>query len=276
MTDAMTGPGAPGPPQRLVVEVGNASPLLVHVRSGAQVRASTRILVVMHGAERQPLRYLAAWEPLIEGRDVLLLAPEFGVRQYPEVDDYNLGGMRHATEDRPAEERTFAAIGRIVDAARAILGVRSTDVDLFGHSAGAQFVHRYLTFTPGAPVRRAVVANAGWYTLPDGSVDFPYGLRNAPEPRASLDGLLGTDLIILLGERDTDTEALRRDDGARRQGATRLARGMSYFAAGRDLASSRGVQFSWRLETVPGVGHDQTGMAAAASAYLLPERRGPV
>jgi hypothetical protein len=50
---------------------------------------------------------------------------------------------------------------------------------LYGHSAGAQFVHRHLAFicAGGNPLRviRAVAANAGFYTEPTFEVPFPFG-----------------------------------------------------------------------------------------------------
>ena len=50
---------------------------------------------------------------------------------------------------------------------------------LYGHSAGAQFVHRHLAFigAGGSPLRviRAVAANAGFYTAPTFEVPFPFG-----------------------------------------------------------------------------------------------------
>ena len=49
--------------------------------------------------------------------------------------------------------------------------------NMFGHSAGAQFVHRFIQFKPLSRVDKAVSANAGWYTLPDTTIDFPYGLK---------------------------------------------------------------------------------------------------
>jgi len=49
---------------------------------------------------------------------------------------------------------------------------------MFGHSAGAQFVHRYITFMPQGHLRAAVAANSGWYTLPDQTLKLPYGLKH--------------------------------------------------------------------------------------------------
>ena len=38
---------------------------------------------------------------------------------------------------------------------------------MFGHSAGGQFVHRFVQFKPNSRVNYAISANAGWYTVPD-------------------------------------------------------------------------------------------------------------
>lgn len=264
--DAATG----GLADQLLVELPDGRELTVHVRAGSTVTASTPVLIVLHGVERNPVRYLQSWEPLIEGLDVVVLAPEFDSSAFPGVDEYNLGGMRDGDDDRDVEDRTFAAIDAVLESARERLGVQASTVDLFGHSAGAQFVHRYLTFTPSVAVRRAVAANAGWYTMPDPDVDYPYGLEDAPKPRAPMERLLGADLVILLGDLDTADENLRQDDGADEQGKTRVERGKSYYQAGKTRSAELGVAFGWTVEVVSGVAHDQGGMARAAAQYLLP------
>ncbi len=50
---------------------------------------------------------------------------------------------------------------------------------IYGHSAGAQFVHRYLLITKEPAVDQAVIANAGWYTVISDN-NYPYGIRNIP------------------------------------------------------------------------------------------------
>ena len=73
---------------------------------------------------------------------------------------------------------------------KAATGNRSASYLLYGHSAGAQFVHRYLYFVPEARVAKVVAANAGWWTLPDLAVGFPYGLRGSVVHEAGLKAML--------------------------------------------------------------------------------------
>ncbi|NKF31987.1 hypothetical protein HER21_36775, partial [Pseudomonas sp. BGM005] len=111
---------------------------------------------------------------------------------------------------------------------RARIGGEQTGFSIFGHSAGAQFVHRYVEFVPHAPVNVAVAANAGWYTMPDESARFPFGL-DGDAPQFDASAAFGRHLVILLGTDDVGTKNLRRDDEARAQGDTRLERGREFF-----------------------------------------------
>lgn len=77
-------------------------------------------------------------------------------------------------------------------------------------------------------------------------------------------------MTLLLGEQDTDPRhpSLRRDAGSDAQGTNRFDRGQAFFAAARAAAARLGVECRWRLETVPGVGHSDPGMAHAAAPLL--------
>jgi hypothetical protein len=126
-------------------------------------------------------------------------------------------------------------------------------------------------FVPEARVGKAVAANAGWWTLPDPAVKFPYGLRDSVVDDTSLKTALQPPLIVLLGTADTDPEAenLRQTPEAIAQGPNRFMRGHTFFDAGKRRAATLSVPFGWRLATAPGVGHKDGGMATFAAPLLF-------
>jgi hypothetical protein len=91
-----------------------------------------------------------------------------------------------------------------------------------------------------------VPANAGWYTLPVFDVDFPYGLRGTPATEESLRSALGRQVVLQLGEADTDPRhrSLCRNPEADRQGTHRFVRGWHFFDLARREAERRGVPFA--------------------------------
>lgn len=244
------------------------------------------ILFVMHGTKRDADRYLAAAAPVAERYAVLAVAIEFSRRDYPSGDDYTLGVTTRGpvTQQALAEGRwrnpddyLYVEIERAFEAVRRSLDGRQTGYYLFGHSAGAQFVHRLLTFTPDARVLGAVAANAGWYTLPTrgktARFAMPYGLQGTPLDSTDVGKLLAAPLTVLLGSRDTtvagDDRLVRNTPEARAQGLTRVARGQTYFETGRAVARALGTSFGWRLVSAPGAGHDVREVIASAGTLLF-------
>ena len=229
----------------------------------------------MHGMQRNADEYRDQWYALAEEHDFLLVVPEFDERDFAGARGYNLGhvyGPKGGARD--PSRWAFSAIEPIFDEVRRRYGMTAQGYAIYGHSAGAQFVHRFLLHVPDARVSRAVSANAGWYTMPDLAVDFPYGVRGSVVGRDRLRQALQLPLVVLLGQDDTDPEDpdLRRTPGALAQGPHRLARGQAFFGAGQVAAQQLGVPYAWRLETVPGADHDNRKMAPAAIPYLLGER----
>lgn len=238
----------------------------------ADAKPDTPVLVVMHGVNRDADRYRNEWTPHAQKYGFILVAPEFSKTEFPGDDGYNFGGtvdgQGHAL---PQEKWAFSFIEPIFDAVKAATGNRSAKYNLYGHSAGAQFVHRYLYFVPDARVANVVAANAGWWTLPDETVGFPYGLRGSVVTSAALKTMLQRPLVVLLGTADTDPNAanLRQTPEARAQGPFRLARGNYFFSYGQRQAAAMGVPLGWTLATAPGIGHSDAGMAAFAVEWLF-------
>jgi hypothetical protein len=197
--------------------------------------------------------------------------PEFPADEFSDAA-YNLGNMvDDGGEEQPEGEWTFAVVEALFEHVRKTVGSQAEDYVMFGHSAGAQFVHRFVEFGSPAHLRRAVAANAGWYTLPDDSVDFPYGLDGVSFDEEDMEAAFGTDLVVMLGADDIDPDAqsLRRTDEADDQGDHRLERGLNFYLTARQSARDQGLAFKWRLQVVPGVGHSYVHMARAAAPLLL-------
>ncbi len=247
-------------------------PLTVWTYRPKTLAPGAKIVFVLHGMNRDGKRYRDQWQPHAEKGAFLLVVPEFDERSFTEYA-YQRGNVADADGNALDKSRwTFNTIEKLFDVVRAAARLRTARYSLYGHSAGAQFVHRFVLFMPDARYERAIAANAGWYTMPTFEVSFPYGLGNVPVTEAGLKLAMGRDLVVMLGEGDTaDSDpGLRNTDRARSQGRTRLERGETFHQTA--LASSRklGVPLRWRRILVRDAGHSNREMAAAAAALLVP------
>lgn len=257
---------------RIKVEDSQGREQRVFLSRPLGLAADRPVVFVMHGVRRNAEEYRDQWHDLAEEHDFLLVVPEFSARNYPGAESYNLGNLfDDAGRARPESEWSFSRIEPIFDAVRERFGMTDETYAIYGHSAGAQFVHRFVYFVPDARARTAVAANAGWYTMPSFEWNYPYGLEGSGLGFVPLFQALERPLTFLLGEADIDPEhpSLRRSPGAMAQGPHRFARGQAFFAAARKAAEASGAQFGWRLATVPGADHDNRLMAPAAVPYLL-------
>lgn len=240
----------------------------IHYSNEAADPATARIVVVMHGAGRTADSYRDAFAAESQGENVIILAPEFDDDAYEDSEDYQGGNLEETDGDvNEEEDRSFELIEPMVDDFVERTGGEQDSFSIFGHSAGGQFVHRYLAYAPDAPVDAAVAANAGWYMMPDDSIVFPYGTEDAPVD-VDVPRWVAQDMLVLLGEEDVEQdENLRDTPEAMAQGETRLERGKSFHRAGEEAAGDG--EFGWELQTVPGAGHDKVEMAPSAMDYIL-------
>jgi dienelactone hydrolase len=242
------------------------------------------IVIVLAGGGRNGGDYRDSWIQAADRFDLLVLAPSFDEAQFPGPINYNLAGMVREGADvatlrnvelEPSQNWLFSDIEAVFDQAVARSGSAQTRYDLFGHSAGAQIVHRMVLFSPEMRIGTAVAANAGWYTTPAPDVSFPYGLGGTSLTAGQLQRAYGRRLVLLLGELDDARETrghLRVSAEANAQGEHRLARGEHFHAVAAREGARLGLRPNWRLEIIPGVGHDYRRMSEAAARYLYAAR----
>lgn len=251
-------------------------PVKVWYYKPAAFTASGRVLFVLHGTGRNAETYREHWVRHAEKYTALLIVPEFSERYFP-TDEYQFGNLK----DPDPARWSFAVIEHLFDALRAGDALTTERYSLYGHSAGAQFVHRYMLFMRSPRVERAVTANAGAYTLPI------YAAAGQPGPPWSLDrNVVGEDrlksvfarrMIVLLGDKDIDPNhpALPRTRQAMAQGANRLARGRYFYQTAQKEAAALSTPFNWTILTVPGVAHSDRGMAGPAAKMLFERQAAP-
>ena len=262
---------AAGQSGRFVFSGWDGPPLPVYYQLPDTVIADTQVVFVMHGVNRDADRYRDEWAMLAKRFGFIAVVPQFATADFPGSLGYNTGYFSEADgAPRPRSRWSFAAIEPLFDDVRHRFGTQVERYSIYGHSAGAQFVHRYVLFMPEARIERAIAANAGWYTMPDPEIAFPYGLGATPIGAEGLRAALGKPLTVLLGTADTDRADpdLRKTPEADAQGPHRYARGQAFFARGEAAAAASGVPFAWRLERVPGIAHSNAGMAEAAAALI--------
>ncbi|MEO1306025.1 MAG: hypothetical protein AAFV37_13720 [Pseudomonadota bacterium] len=246
---------------------GPRVPVWVYVPHGVDAKTAP-IMVMMHGAKRGAARYLSEWDQIADAHGFIVVAPEFTSDDFPGSAGYNLGNRIPRGSDTVIEEDkwSFSAIERIFDHVVTELDSQQSTYTLYGHSAGSQFAHRFMYFKPDARVNRILAANAGWYTFPDPSIDYPVGLGGLDLNDDDLRRVLERDVVVLLGDQDNDPNhtSLKRDDGVGVQGPHRFARGQNFFSQAKSEADRVGAEFGWRLRIVEGVAHSNGGIAAAA------------
>jgi pimeloyl-ACP methyl ester carboxylesterase len=242
----------------------------------AKTDHKTRLLIVMAGRQRNAEEYLDSWREWAAAKNYVVLAPLFDQQNWPEPLGYNFGniasGKERSNTPNPKSKWSFKLVDDMFDEAVKRFSLKATNYHLFGHSAGGQFVHRFMLYYPENRVRLAIAANPGFYTLPDEQQEFPYGLKNSPHnvTRKMLEDWMRKDLVIMRGTADLErTESLRQSLEADAQGQNRFERAAYMFRR----IKAFDPRTKWRMIDVPGIAHDQKGMAEAAKNLFADSRK---
>tara|TARA_B100001057_G_scaffold410901_1_gene426241 strand:+ start:12266 stop:13234 length:969 start_codon:yes stop_codon:yes gene_type:complete len=242
---------------------------------------SLPILFSFHGGSRNANDYRDDWISMANQNNFMVFAPEFNSDNFPTGDMYNLANI-FLDGDNPSAESynspenwTFSIIDQLFEFIKSEVDGNQESYNAWGHSAGAQFLHRFILYLPNSKLNTAVCSNAGWYTVPETGVSFPYGLNGSRLESVNLRDAFSKKVYIHLGEEDNNpnSSSLRHNDVVdNQQGRNRLVRGRYFFQKSKEKAESLDTEFNWvKTPEVPNVGHDHTAMALDALQFILQE-----
>lgn len=230
---------------------------------------SGRILVSVHGISRNAQEHIELMSAFADRYGVVLVAPLFDAEVF---SDYQRLGRKGAGP------RADLALIRMLNEIGMRTGLDTSQVDMFGFSGGAQFAHRF-AYAHSQRVRSLVLGSAGWYTMPNDSLSYPYGSADAKgldAVRLNCVAAARLPILVMVGEcddREDDDELNRSSVVQKTQGRHRLQRAQSWTAAMNALARRHGASGSIEMVVLPEVGHSfsqavmQGGMAQRVFEY---------
>ena len=212
------------------------------------------LLIAVHGVRRNAPEQLRAFSAQARELGCHLLVPCFDARHYP--DYQRLGRPGHG------QRADLHLIALVADLA-GDHGFDPCALRMFGHSGGAQFVHRFVMAHPDM-VRRYALSAPGWYTFPDEALHFPLGTAHPPAefPRLEAWRYLRVPGRVFVGQREhAHSRLLRRDERLdQAQGRTRLERARSWVQAMQAAARAQSLQASLDLVELPEGAHGFGGL----------------
>ena len=232
----------------------------------------SKLVIVLTGKQRNAAAYRKYWIEQSKMHNFFVIVPHFKNDLFPGVSFYNLGNlMENKVRIVPEKNWTFSLLPKLFKYLKKHLSLPQKGYYLFGHSAGAQFVHRFLLFKPDNKVIKAIAANAGWYTIPDFNIAFPYGLKNSPFQKDKLQKVFSQQFLIALGKEDKDAQSpnLRHTIEAELQGNNRHERGKYFFEQSQKICHSHQYPFEWQVLEIENIGHRPSKIIPATASFFL-------
>ena len=248
-----------------------------------------KTLVVIHGtpakdlsAEETAFYYAQHWAPFAEEQGWLLLVPAFNQADFSsrkgEITDALTGYRGLFGREIGADDWVIRLLGLGWEA----LGWQEAPFYLYGHSAGGQYVGRFLVTHPEL-VERAVISAAVTYPQPDPALSWPYGMGALSSEIIWEDGtiaqvevipevkkwLAATQVLVkvIVGLDDLEPQLSRPGQNGR----VRLAIGQNWVEAMGVFAAENDLESRITFGAISGKGHSMLGLLPFCQAALTPE-----
>jgi len=230
---------------------------------------NTKVIFVIHGNTRNAEDYLSEWRPYIAKKNVIVVAPKFTKESFKYFALLEMA-QSSGKVNRDESEYINNSISLIFNFIKSKFSLNTQTYSMFGHSAGAQFTHRYMLLSHDKRISSAVIANAGWYTFIS-TAEFPYGIKNAPIKISSdhIRWYTASKVNLLIGSDDVGFKSLNTSKGAQIQGINRYERANNYFNTLIKEAEKNNYVLRWNFKVLDNIDHDYKKITPIAADILL-------
>jgi poly(3-hydroxybutyrate) depolymerase len=249
--------------------------LPIFVAKPSKVNKETRLVVVMHGRKRNAEEYRDQWIEAAKDLNLLVVVPEFSETNFPQVWGFNYGNVQTSQSELIEQKlQAFSAIGPLANEAVEKYKLKSNNWGIYGHGAGAHFVHRYVLHRPEATHTLAIAANLGWY-LSMTNQEWPFGLMNSGIEVSQLKKAFSKYFLLMLGKADTSTKpnspyVKEHWNVITLQGEHSLARVRNFFKSAVEKSKEVDQFFKWGMVEVPTTkGHSNTEQMVPYAAEMF-------
>ncbi|WP_157209914.1 hypothetical protein [Marinimicrobium agarilyticum] len=240
------------------------------------------ILVISHGmlskgeaASDVANRYISRWVKYAEKYELLLIAPVFDTPRFGNLGG-GYGGYRNLFGKYIAADEF---VNKLVNRYSVRTTSGSKRFYLYGHSAGGQFVNRYVVTHPDNIIH-AVVSAAGRYSYPTKSSKWPYGAGNLFKAITWKDGsrsrvaitrslrnyaLAAGKVSIVIGSEDTKRQPKR----PAHSGNTRIEIANSWAREMNRNSKRYGLEGAVNVNVIKGIGHSSSALTPYCANVLF-------
>ena len=245
------------------------------------------ILVLVHGTpqksetvEWSAQYYVTNWIDFAEKHGYILIAPSFNQENFSSRrGDYAMSGYRGLFgREIGADEWVL----RLVQAHQQAFGSTNEQFYLYGHSAGGQFVGRFLVTHPES-VKKAVISSAATYPQPNTDVAWPFGMGKLyTDIEWDSDTIKSVDIVpdnqkwlaatqipltMIVGLNDTAELPASLIPG--QKGKNRYAIARNWIQDMAAFAEANGLESRFKLEILSGRGHSMSGLVPYTQKALV-------
>ena len=234
-----------------------------------EINEYTKVIFVIHGNTRNAEDYLSAWIPHVLNKNVIVAAPQFTKTDFRYFFLLEMAESSGKVNNNRSDYINNS-ISLFFNYIKSKFSLTAKTYSMFGHSAGAQFTHRYMLLSKDKRISNAVVANAGWYTFIN-NAKFPYGIKSSPIIISDEDlrWFMSNKVNLLIGSEDVGSKSVNSSKGAKLQGITRVDRANNYFNSLITSAEDKNYAFRWNYKVLDNIDHDFKKVTPYAANILL-------
>ena len=121
------------------------------------INEDTEVIFVIHGNSRNADDYLSAWIPLVQNKNVIIAAPNFDKKNFRYFFLLESAESNGTINER-SDSYINTSISLFFNYFKSRFALNANTYKMFGHSAGAQFTHRYMLLSNDQRISDNVIA----------------------------------------------------------------------------------------------------------------------